>query len=221
MRVSLNGRQIRVRFSWARNNFPGPDSNGLQHFSQTNADSHWKMIQAILLFDWNNELHTNNPTQLKHTGTQVVELCSGLGYYSLITLIWECSMDKLWLVWDIWVRSFIHVSSHAIGNDFILVDNSACPHSAGCWGLFWRSRFGVNGIISSLYIGPESDGKSLEKTWQTSCCNKSSFSIVRWVGTKVIPCFILASYFGVQRPIWQHEISTPSMHSNQILAQIL
>lgn len=59
----------------------------------------------------NNMLDTTNPTLSKDSyrgGGVMVCTESSLGFQTALL----CSMEELWLVWDIWTRFFIHMPGH-------------------------------------------------------------------------------------------------------------
>ena len=107
----------------------------------------------------------------------------------------------------------------AIGNDFILMNDNAQPHRTAIViapkflhrKLSCGSRFGMNEIASSI-SRPESDRTSLGLSWQTSCCFKF-FKVITRAGTKLTPCLVFTSHFGVRELNLQHEQSISRMHS--------
>ncbi|GFV04457.1 transposable element Tcb2 transposase [Trichonephila clavipes] len=60
---------------------------------------------------------------------------------------------------------YVRPYAAAIGNDFILMDDNARPHRARIVEESGGSRFGTNGIASSIFR-PESDRTSLGLSWQ-------------------------------------------------------
>lgn len=90
---------------------------------------------------------------------------------------------------------YIRPYADAIGNNFILVYSSWCltSPSCDCWELSWRSQFGVNGLISS-HSRSESYITPLGLSCQTSYYFMISSKVIRWSGTRITLCPVLAVF---------------------------
>lgn len=103
----------------------------------------------------------------------------------------------------------------AIGNNFILVYSSwyMTSPSCDCWELSWRSQFGANGLVSS-HSRSESYITPLRLSYQTSYCFTISSKVIRWSGTRITLCSVLAAYFGIRWVNWQHGKMMLPIHSS-------
>ncbi|GFT10540.1 uncharacterized protein TNCV_1942981 [Trichonephila clavipes] len=127
----------------------------------------------------NSALDTINPTLLKDTVIEVAESWFGQGSRSVATNLHVFHGGTVTglryrdEILDPYVRPY----SASIGNDFILMDDNARPHRAWIVEEYRRSRFGTNGMASSI-SRPESDRTSLGLSWQRGFCFKSSSKVV-------------------------------------------
>lgn len=121
------------------------------------------------------------------------------------------------LVWNIRMWSLVFISPHI---PLLLATISLWWVIMHDFAELLLLRFILWVMMNSLSRS-ESYRRSLGQSWQTRCRFNFSSKVIRWVGTRLNMCLVLASHLGIWQLIWLHGKWMRPNHSDQESEHVL